>query len=235
MTRSNLKAFHKTIILSAAALAVVNPAAAAVVELSTGTALWKFSNFTPNHAPYASQVASGTFGQLNATAPVVAPHSAWKTSLNSSASWIAPTTTGASFGAGGLYEYTLDLSNSLTPGASYSLSAQYIADNGLVGAFLNGDSQSITAQTTNVGWSELKNLSFDFVAATQSILKLQIYNADNTGNFGPVANSHTPATTANPTGFILSGSLQQTAPAFIPEPSAALAMGTLATLVLRRR
>jgi hypothetical protein len=234
MTRTTVHALRNTLVLSAAALAVVNPAAAAVVDLTTGTALWQLTSFTPTHAPYASQVASGTFGQFNVPAPTISPHANWNTSLNSSASWIAPTTTGASYGVGGLYEYTLDLSNSLTPGATYSLSAQYIADNGLVGAFFNGDSQTISAQTTSLGWKELKNLSFDFVAAANSVLKLQIYNADNTGQYGP-ADGMAPSSTANPTGFILSGSLEQTAPAFIPEPSATLAMGALATLVLRRR
>jgi hypothetical protein len=223
------------LLLATASLFASGASAAMIVGLNTGSAAWHLSNFTPTHQPYTAQIPSGTFGNVGTTAPTIAPHSAWSTALNSQASWIGATTNGRSFGTGGLYEYTLDLTSILTPGATYSFDADYIADNGLVGALYNSSSKTIVAPVDATDFTRRKDLTFSFVADTTSVFTLQIYNADNTGTYGPTVSSFTPSNTANPHGFILAGSLTETAaPAFIPEPSVIGLAGMMGLTLMRR-
>ena len=220
--------------VGAAGMVASDAVAAAMINLDTGTASWRLASFTPTHQPYASQVSTGTFGTIGAVAPTISPHSSWNKSLNSEASWIAPTSNGNSFGTGGLYEYSLDLTGSLTPGKTYTFTSQYVADNGLVGALYNTTSQSITLPANSTDWANRKELSFSFVADATSVFKLRIYNADNTGTYGP-ADGASPSSTANPTGFILSGNIMEITPtAFVPEPGLTGIVGVLGLLGLGR-
>lgn len=234
MTHVRFSTKPALLLAAAASLLAGGASAATTFTLNTGIADWRLSAFTPTHQPYVAQVPSGTFGVIGATAPTINPNSAWNTSLNSQASWIGATTNGSAFGAGGLYEYTLDLTSVLTQGATYSLFAQYVADNGVVGVFYNNSSQSIVLPTSHTDWSNRKDVGFTFVADAASVFTLHVYNADNTGTYGPT-HGHTPENTSNPHGLILAGNLTQTAPAaFIPEPSMVGLAGVMGVVLMRR-
>lgn len=232
MTRIRRKS-KKALMLGAVTLMAGGASASTIINLDTGTADWRLSNFTPTHAGHSSGVASGTFGVFGTSAPVISRHNAWKNSLDGEAKWIGPKNNATSFGGAGLYEYTLDLSGVLTPGNTYSFDVDYIADNGLVGAFYNTESQTVLAPADARDFEREKSLTFSFVADAFSVLKVQIYNADNTGMYGPKT-GHSASDTANPTGFILSGQLMETNVPVVPEPSMLGMLSVLGLAGIRR-